>query len=252
MNKIHFISYGDNGYTNSKKRIKREAEDFGCFSSISIHGPEDLDSNFVSNFKSILNRKRGGGYWIWKPYLIGKKLSQLKEGEFLVYLDAGFNINSRAKFRFFEYLGMLEDSKKGMISFKFVPDSWRTEKKWTTGQIFSYFGVEEDKNITDTGQHIGGAQVIQKKEHSEFICKKWIDTLYADPELFTDSYNQSRINENTGFIENRHDQSIISVLRKKYGSIVLSDETKFPNGTQSMMGTEEQYKYPFWASRLRN
>ena len=60
------------------------------------------------------------------------------------------------------------------------------------------------------------------------------------------------------FVENRHDQSILSLLRKKYGSILLDrDETFFyfatPEGNNiprsEYKNVTEKFKYPFWATR---
>ena len=39
-------------------------------------------------------------------------------------------------------------------------------------------------------------------------------------------YNNNQIKE---FIENRHDQSILSVMSKKYGSEIIENETYFEN-----------------------
>ena len=65
-------------------------------------------------------------------------------------------------------------------------------------------------------------------------------------------------NQHYFFKENRHDQSIWSMLRKKYGSIVIdTDETNeftqihHENHTTYDWNTEEKFKYPFWATRLK-
>ena len=48
------------------------------------------------------------------------------------------------------------------------------------------------------------------------------------------------------FRDNRHDQSVFSVIRKMNNTIVLKDETYFN------FGNAESLKYPFWATRKRN
>jgi hypothetical protein len=53
-------------------------------------------------------------------------------------------------------------------------------------------------------------------------------------------------NEDPAFIENRHDQSILSVIANRFGSIKLMDETYFnPNWNHDGM------LYPFWAKRIK-
>ena len=61
--------------------------------------------------------------------------------------------------------------------------------------------------------------------------------------LFTDYYNN---NQYTFFIDNRHEQSVFSIIRKIHGSILLKDETWFGNNS---FGNQESLKYPFWATR---
>ena len=41
--KIHFITYGNDRFKNSKKRLYNEANATGWFDTITSYGPEDLD-----------------------------------------------------------------------------------------------------------------------------------------------------------------------------------------------------------------
>ena len=58
--------------------------------------------------------------------------------------------------------------------------------------------------------------------------------------------NDNTGNENPNFIENRHDQSVLSIIVNKYGSIKIVDETYF-HPTWDITGKE----YPFWAKRIK-
>ena len=63
-----------------------------------------------------------------------------------------------------------------------------------------------------------------------------------DNKLVTDYYNNT---QHEYFRDHRHDQSILSVVRKILGSEVIpNDETYF-----KPFGNEESWKYPFWATR---
>ena len=44
--------------------------------------------NFISRNKSILERKRGAGYWLWKPFLIFHELYLAQDGDIIIYSDA--------------------------------------------------------------------------------------------------------------------------------------------------------------------
>ena len=68
--KIHMISYGNEKFKKSKKRIFNEGINCKFFYSIEVLGPENLDKEFKNKFDNILNLQRGGGYWLWKLNII--------------------------------------------------------------------------------------------------------------------------------------------------------------------------------------
>jgi hypothetical protein len=79
-----------------KKRLCNEAKSSGWFDTIIAYSPKDLDNEFTKKFKNILNQSRIGGYGIWRPYII-KKLNEINDGDFLIYLDAGCTITKKRK-----------------------------------------------------------------------------------------------------------------------------------------------------------
>ena len=50
---IHFITYGDDLYDETKKRLHNQANNLGWFDSVTSYGPDDLDENFKEQFKDI-------------------------------------------------------------------------------------------------------------------------------------------------------------------------------------------------------
>lgn len=237
---ISAITYGNNRFANSKKRLVRQLEQYGLFDSIKAYGPEDLDASFVDQFGSVLSQPRGAGYWIWKICIIKQTLERLNDGDFLVYMDAGCTMVPSGKDRFLEYIKMLKESDKGIISFQ-MPHL--LEKWYTTEEVFKYFGVEDDVKITDSGQYIGTVLIMKKCSHLLDIIETMLELLQKDPAIITDEYNNKQPEY---FRDHRHDQSIFSVLRKIKGSIVIKDETWF-----EIFGTPESLKCPIWATRIR-
>lgn len=236
---IHLITYGDQKYENAKKRICNEAKNTGWFDSITPYGPNDLDNKFKQKFKNILSLKRGGGYWIWKSHIIKKKLKEINDNDFLIYLDAGCVINKKGKDRFFEYIKLLKNSDKGIISFQMN----HIEKTYTTKEIFDYFDVDLNSDIANSGQIIGGIRIMKKNKHLINIINLESKVLYDNPLLFTDHYNKKQADF---FKDNRHEQSIFSLIRKIHGSIILDDETWF-----KIWSCQKAKKMPFLAKRQR-
>jgi len=227
---IHLITYGDHIYERAKIRLCIQAANIGWFDTITGYGPADLDDSFKEKFKDILEKRRGGGYWIWKPHVIQKKLNEINENDILIYLDAGCIINTKGKNRFEEYIELLNNANtSSIISFQMI----HKEKYWTTKEIFQYFNVESNRDITDSGQILGGIIILKKNSNSVKLINTWNETLYKSPSLFTDDNNN---NQEDYFKDNRHDQSIFSVIRKMNNPILLNEETYFrPFGNEESL-----------------
>lgn len=240
---IHFITYGDDVFKNSKKRIFEEASMCQWFDTINVYGPETLDENFKKEFSNILRCRRGGGYWLWKFYIIERDLSRIKTDDILIYLDAGCTINLKGKQRFTEYVDMLNNSCEPIISFQLT----HKEKKYTIKELFHYFDMDVNDNNGESGQFLSGILIMKNTDKMKKMISECTMLLHKNVLLTTDHYN--KLGQCSDFIENRHDQSILSLVCKKYGSIVLEDETWFAR--YGGFGSIKSFKYPFWATRKR-
>jgi hypothetical protein len=245
---IHFITYGNHRFKNSKERLLREAHEFGAFKTMTGYGPCFMTREFIEKHKDILTQQRGGGYWIWRPSLLLEALNKIEYGEFLVYLDAGCKLNPHGKKRFYEYIDMINKTDYGIVSFQMSGNlgqgNLEKENKWTNREIFNYLNECTDGKHANTGQFLGGILVMKKNQHLLKIINLLIKALDDNPLMYTDHY---KTNQHPEFKENRHEQSLFSILRKIHGSVVLDGDESFMvpfGGTESM-------KYPFWAARIK-
>lgn len=246
---IHFMTYANDVFEHAKSRLLKEASDFGEFKTVQGYGPSDLDTCIYQTYKSILELPRGGGYWLWRPFILQEKMSQIQNGEYIVFLDAGCKLNSNGKKRFNEYINQLAASQYGILSFQMSgnngPGTLCKEKVWTINEIFQYFNVQKNEAIHNSGQYLGGVFILKKCSHSQMYIEKTIECISKNPLLITDYFNKQ--NQATHFKENRHEQSVTSVLRKIIGSEVIDgDESWWPP-----FGTGESLNYPFWATRSK-
>lgn len=82
----HFITFGNASFSQSRIRLSNEVRQLGVFDSIKSYTETDLMNDQHGEF--ISKNRRGYGYWIWKPYLIYKKLLTTKDDDILLYADA--------------------------------------------------------------------------------------------------------------------------------------------------------------------
>lgn len=238
--KIHFITYGDDKFAKSKERIQKEAINFGEFDSVESFGPEDLHKDFQKEYADILSAQRGGGYWIWKPQIIKQKLEKMDKDDLLFYMDSGSTINPKGKKRFFEYIDIINRSDYGLLVH---PQPVYPEYAWTTDQIFNFFNISIGSEISLSPQILAGLAFMKNCKHSNMIYQTCLNCLKSDSNLFTDHY--SNLSQHKGFIENRHDQSIFSVVCKKHGAEFLKQNEA------DRKGRTFRPEFPFWMSRLK-
>lgn len=243
ISKVHMITYGNEKFVKSKRRIFNEAINTGWFDTITLYGPEDLDEEFKLKFQNILKQPRIGGYGIWRPYIIKKKLNEINDNDILIYIDAGCSINPKGKKRFKEYIAMLNKNDVGVISFQML----YKERHWTTREIFNYFNVDIDSKLANTGQILDTVIIMKKNKNLINMNNIWFKTIYDNPLLFTDYYNKE--NQELYFRDNRHEQSIFSVIRKMNNPLLLKDETnKWVRESNKIIWSHDK---PFRATRIR-
>ena len=88
----------------------------------------------------------------------------------------------------------------------------RSEYQYTKSDLFHYFNSIKDRDITHTPQYWAGSFFLKKNIFSNKFLDQWIDVFIKNFNLVDDS--PSKIDNFDGFIENRHDQSVFSLLCK--------------------------------------
>lgn len=221
--KISFISYADTKFEQSRQRLLNEANTSGWFTGqIKIYGPQDLSEDFRKKVGEPLTRPRGGGYWLWKPFILYDMLMKLNDNDILLYIDAGCTLNASGLPRFNEYVSMIsKDSgystlvmqlKSGISINKQYPSL--KDRKWTTSAIFEYFKIENNNPIKDLDQVLSGFMLCRKCPESVAVVRKWLDVAETNPKLFTDEFNEEARVKNKNFEDNRHDQSVLDIIVK--------------------------------------
>jgi hypothetical protein len=239
----YFLTFGDDKYTNSKKRIYHEAINSNLFDYIAIYGPNDLSKEFIEKTSPYIHENRGCGFWLWKSFLLKKTFDNMNEGDFCVYADAGCTINPYGGERFEYYKSLIKET--GVLSFRM---DGLNEEAYTTEEIFKEFNITDD-SIRKSGQIMATILIFMKNEKSVKLIDDFYNLALSKAKLFSDENNFA--GNCSRFIDARHDQSCFSVMRKVYGSTEIIDETY----ADSMEGWNKKIyetKMPFLATRIRN
>ena len=179
----------------------------GGFDKVIEYSPEDLDATFRQRNAPILNQARGGGYWLWKPYLIRKTLNAMHADDFLFYSDvSGCFTGSVAPL-----IDVMRQTDEDVIAFKLRR---QPERMWTKRDAFVLMDCDTAR-YTDTVQVEAGFSLWRKTPASVALAGEWLR--YAqDERIISDMSNRCGRDNYPEFREHRHDQSIWSLLCKKH------------------------------------
>lgn len=222
------INYANDVYAKAQHTNTETAYKKAKFDKVIEYAQDDIDALFLEKHKDIFNIKTGNGLWIWKSYIIKKTLMELEYGDYLFYCDAGALFTRPID----SLIEALEKSNQDIMTFEtpFV------ERQWTKETVIDYFNVGNRNDVLDTCQRVGGYILIKKT----MKAIQFFDEYYriCDENDFLLTSDLSSKDQDKGVIAARHDQSIFSILSKKYGLVPFRDPSEYgkhPRAYKSFM-----------------
>jgi hypothetical protein len=217
--KIFFITFGAGSkeIEEAAQRLGKQALDCGFFDEIEVLTESDLPDDVMNLFFPVrFNQTRGFGFWAWKPYLIDRKVDSLRDGDVLVYLDAGFEINPRGGPRFTHYLDFV--AKYDFLVFT-IPHQQRL---WV--KPHSSLKIEAQDYFRN--QIHAGFIMLKVSDVSRRIISRWYELAFKDSGSALSDWVEEGQNLESGFIEHRHDQAVLShVIISENLTVMDRDET---------------------------
>jgi hypothetical protein len=201
---VSLINYSDLEFKQASKHqlmtfIHRGGKDCQAYSY------EDLSESFKLRHADTLKMSRGAGYWIWKPEIIKKRLSQLNSHGSVLYLDSGISINCDVE--------TIERSLTGdkIVVWRIASDGDEL-KKWCHPHVLNTFAADE--NLGDFRLVVAGAILVPKNAMTLFLLDKWqeycSDSTLLYPELFFPECTSEE------YVWHRHDTTLLTILAYKF------------------------------------
>lgn len=214
MPKYHFITFATPDFISFAEENVKSAISIGGFDTAKIYTMDDIDDYYKSKNSYLFKHKRLAGYAVWKPYIIFKRLLEIDEGDILCYNDSKYiwltNVRNMEN-------QLLSDKNIGVYSNK--PNNGNyIEKQWTKGDAFLLMNIPNNdfgNYIKNSPQVWSGYILLRKCFNSIRFIGEWL-TYNQDFRISSDSPSII-IRNDPIFTENRHDQTILSLLCKKWG-----------------------------------
>lgn len=204
---VILISYATAHFFDSQRRLAASAKKNGIdevilFNNIWLYL---YNRAFIKKNRKHFQHKRGGGYWVWKPYIILKTLEKLDKEDYLIYLDAGIEIIKPLD-------KLLKICKKDGGIMLFSPLHY-TNKDWTKRDVFVKLRCDSSF-FHNSKQLEAGMMILKKNNFTLNFIKNWLE-LCTEYSLINDSQNNCTLPNFPSFKEHRHDQSLLTILALK-------------------------------------
>ncbi len=188
--------------------------------------PEDLRSlDFFRAHQAVLEQPRGAGYWLWKPFIIREVLREARNGDPVVYADAGVAIT--------DSLGKLFAlcREKEMLLFVGHYDGVCGQpnvcRAWTKRDCFVLTGCDAPR-YHEARMLDAAFIVLTKSERVQRLVDEWL-SYCCDSRILTDSPNTCGQPNLPGFVDHRHDQSVLSLLAARDRLELFRGPSQFGN-----------------------
>lgn len=207
-----FLTYASEAFAQNALALSESAKAVGFDQSI-IMGPEDLEgTQFYKDNEAVLTQRRGGGYWLWKPYIISRVLEQCSPNDILFYADAGRTNYYRFTRLPSRLIQQARSKKEGFLLGAQIPQ-FGPISQWVKRDCLVIMGADDDGILSSppiqTSPSVWTPSVFAK----DFLAT-WL-RYCRDPRCLTDMPNTCGLPNHPGFQDHRHDQAVLSILAHK-------------------------------------
>ena len=247
---VTLLTYGSGRYSAAKDRLAAEAKRSGMFDQVWAHDHESLPNEYWRLLMGVRrpSDKRLVARGAPRVLLLAAALEgRLREGDIVLYLDAGFVIrrNRLARERFRGYLQRVRANGVGILTMclPLQPDA-----RFTNAYVLRRLGVSPTSAVATSGQVESGFLLVHNTAATRRFFAHWRQLVLDDASLITDEHS-AEAPQQPRFQAHRHEQSVLSLLLKStYGPVPAP--FSIPDETYAVALGDASY--PFVAARCRS
>jgi uncharacterized protein YndB with AHSA1/START domain len=231
------VSYGDAAFATSRQRLMDSAARYGI-DERRAWDREALERTILyQTHRATLDELRGGGYWLWKPFIIMETLKELAFGDLLVYADAGIEIIGEPAPLF-----QLCAEERDIVLFAGHYDDAGAPgpnvcAKWTKRDAFVCMDCDTPR-YHQARMIDASFLIIKKTTRSIALVREWL-LCCCQPHMLTDAPNICGLANLPEFVGHRHDQSLLSILAEREGIELFRHPSQHGNHAKA-----EPYREP--------
>lgn len=168
---------------------------------------KEMKKEFVAAHARILETPRGGGLWLWKPYSVLFMLEAVNDGDTIVYLDSKYVFVAPVEKLLVKGDFLVWKNKPGEPAYSHV--------KYCKQSVLAKYASGECE------QAWAGLLVIRKTAQTLAMVREWL-AMCCSYEDISDEFTGPN---HAGFVDHRHDQSLLTIVLAKHGVPLLALDT---------------------------
>ena len=200
------VNYSDSRFQKAQKFNTKMALKNGV-DNVMEWNRDKLPEEFKEKNKELLSVPRGGGYWIWKPYVVRQSMDEISDGDYIFYCDSGCALVRPIK----ELIDNMETEKTDVMCFCIN----KPEVRWAKRDALILMDCDRPEFLW-SAQICATFFILKKNPRTVALMDEYVK-LVQDPRIVSDNENVMGKPNYDDFKENRHDQTVWSLLCKRNG-----------------------------------
>jgi hypothetical protein len=218
--RVHLATYA--GCTSAARLpvFAAEAVASGFFDVVSAYTLEALAPEFLEAHRPLLApppgapRVRGCGYWLWKPQVVLQELQRMRDGDVLVYADAGASLHRENCAAFWGYVSLAAAHPQQVVSFEMARARAPSDASWCKADAALALGLAPNGTEMAAPQLHSTYFYMARSAANVALVTAWRDAAASQGYHLLDDSASAAPNA-PSFLEHRHDQALFSLLRKR-------------------------------------
>ena len=220
---VAFVTFGTPDFSMARVEHQQSIEKFG-HKVFSYHTDSEPIRLARKKNPETFRQPRGYGYWIWKPYIIEAAMEETEPGTLIFYTDIAVTLARAPE--------SLLDVARDLDILTFRVGSGYAQREYTKRDAFVLLKADEPRYWDDEQSH-GGFVAVRNNDAGRKFVRTWKKYL-RDTRILTDKPNEMGFPNLPGFVDHRHDQSVLSILATRDNIPLFRDPSQWGNdGTRS-------------------
>ena len=219
--KYHLITFATDAYADKARDLLESGRVVGGFDVMRVYGPGFIDDDFKQRNAWAFAAKPDAnyGYYIWKPYILFRHMMErAAPGDVVCYCDSLYMFIADARplidgwTRDFPHVALTANTPYHCLFM---------EEDWTKRDAMALMGVESEcrdcvERFEKSPQLSAGFVCVRKGFKGMSFVSEWL-TYCQDRRIVSDDDDVvSRRCRPPSYHHNRHDQTVLSLLGKKW------------------------------------